>query len=176
MARPVSSIESHPQRQKIIDALINNQTLQQIAAWTEPKVTESAICRWRRKITLQTANAISKAQTAITNRDNGLEQDCTKIATQAAMAVAVDPFLARVAQLRQERAEVKLEARSDGDLRTWATLDRNDLSELELHARLAGRLDTATSSLTIQLVSPAVPQAAAPATDDITVIDITAGE
>lgn len=164
MARPVSTIESHPQRQKIIDALVQGQTLHQIAAWAEPKVTESAICRWRRKITLQTANAIDHAKALIANSDSSNSALTNQAANRAAMIAATDPFLSRVLELRRERAEVKGEARSEGDLRAFAALDRNDLSELELEARLTGRLEgPAAGTTTIYITMAAAPPSATPA-------------
>lgn len=183
MAGPASTIESHPQRQKIIDALLAGSTLRQIAAWTEPKVTESAICRWRRNVTLRTNTALDSAKAAIALQDKGLQhvapngQDLAmQSVARAALTLAVDPFVAR--GLAQDRRRASWmddleQAPEAADYRTLAALDRNDLAAQEYHARLAGRLDSAATITNIQIVLPAQSGASTP-TDawDGQVIDI----
>ncbi len=158
MARSVSILESHPQRQKIINALVAGSTLAQIVAWAVPKVTESAICRWRQKISRESASTIQSAQDILSTKDSPSDELLGGIATRVAMAVAVDPFLLAVQELRQDRARIKGKAEDTGDLRTWVAADRNDLTSLELHAKLAGRLDAGPSHTNIMIVCPAAPE------------------
>lgn len=182
MANPISSLEFHPMRQKVIDARLAGQTFKQIAAWLQPPKSEAAICRFFQACAEMTDRAISQANRAIANIDNTLP-DSDGLARQAVMkatcAVAIDPFISRVHELRRDRQSVKdacLQATETPDLATWAKLDGNDLKELELHARLAGRLDQAGAQVNVQIVIPAtVEPRATPidyASDDVLTIDI----
>lgn len=164
MARPVSAIEGHPQRHKIIEALLAGQTLKQIAAWTEPAVSTAAICRWRR-------NAIAPANQALSaiapNNDIHAIPTAAHVDHQAVTRVALlnaaDPFLTAVAHQTTRRARWMRDIEDAGDYsdngpdyKTLAVLDRNDQSGLELHARLAGRLDAPAQNQTnIMIVCPA---------------------
>lgn len=174
MARPVSSLESHRQRQQIIDALVADTPYRQISAWTDPPVTIATLSRYKQHAVAVTREAVIAAKRAIANSDNGLDGVSTQAVTKAVMTVAADPFLSAVADLKADRARIKGKAEDAGDLRTWVAADRNDLTALELHARLANRLDTQAPATNIMIVCPAGAQTA-PAVaiepDDV-VIDI----
>lgn len=181
MAHNISSIETHPQRQKIINALLSGSSLRQIAAWAQPPVTTAAICRWRQKATATLESARQQAKLVIANNDKDLldsngepKRDVMQAVTRAALTAAADPFIARVEQLRAERATVKAEAHGEGDYRAYAALDRNDLTELQLHAQLAGRLDTGAQQTNIMIVCPAgnAPEISQAVGDDAVTIDI----
>lgn len=170
MARPMSTIETHPQRQRIVESICAGSTLREIAAWTNPRVTPMALSRFKAKAMAITDNAVAAVKTAIALNKNDLTQVDPKLVTKAALAVAVDPFLSRVAHLDAERERLKRVAEGNNNLGAWSALDGNDLRALELHAKLAGRLDAGTH---IQ-VSVVVPGTAsnAPAEPEGMVIDI----
>jgi hypothetical protein len=176
MAHPVSSFESHPMRAKVVDAIIAHQTLQQIASWLQPKVSEATLCRWRMKVLATSGKAQDAVNQAIANIDKGLPQAAREVASRAAIAASIDPFIARVEELRRERQAVKdacLQSLETPDLGTWAKLDGNDLKELEIHAKLAGRYNDG-SQTTINIVVPMTAQPAASEPADIEIIDIRA--
>jgi hypothetical protein len=91
------------------------------------------------------------------------------LATRAAMAAAIDPFVSRVLAADRRRAswmDDLEQAPEAADYKTLAVLDRNDLAAQEYHARLAGRLDSAVGSVQIQIVIPAGQAQPAASTDD----------
>ena len=80
-----------------------------------------------------------------------------------------DPFITRIEQLRSDRERIKQATEDAKDFKAWSSLDRNDLTELELHARLAGRLDQApTTSITMISLAPT------PNTAELPALDVTA--
>lgn len=172
MARPVSSIESHPQREKIIDALVSRQPYRDIEKWAVPPVTRGSLSRFASHFMRDTRAKIDAAKTAITNSGKELGDDVTASVTKAALAVATDPFLARIAK-HQARADAALDA-ADGDARGTAALLGADYRGLELAARLTGRLSAGAGDIVVQVVCPAVGTQAEPA-DDVVTIDITPG-
>lgn len=104
--------------------------------------------------------------------------------TRVAMATASDPFLLAAAKQQDRRARWMRDIEDAGDytdagpdFATLAKLDRNDQTGLELHARLAGRLDApALNQTNIMIVMPAGEQPAVRAEDDAVVIDIRPGK
>lgn len=174
MARTVSTLEAHPQRQKIIEALVADTPYRKIAAWTDPPVTIATLSRYKQSAVATIRQSVIDAKKAIANRDKDLPESFESAVTRAALTVAVDPFLSRVAHLDAERARVKQVAEESKNLGAWSALDGNDLRALELHAKLAGRLDSGTH-IQVSVVVPGQPGAsAAPAVseDDVTIIDI----
>lgn len=155
------AIDRHPQREQIIRDILANKPYRDISATLQPPIHYTTLQRYARSVirpTMEGAQVLAKSLQALAK--NGMETPVAldpQHATQ--VALAADPFIARVEQLRAERAEVKQQARSGGDLRTFAALDRNDLTELELHARLANRLDSAPAgtSSTFVLIPIAIP-------------------
>ena len=185
MARPVSSLESHPQRQRIINAILAGSSLRQIAAWAEPKVTESAICRWKQKAAATFRNTRAEIADAVTNslayNDANTpiapNSEVIRAATQAALVAASDPFLLAAEKQAKRRSRWMDEIETAGDYSdngpdyaTLAKLDRNDQTGLELHARLAGRLDTGThNTVNVAIVCPTQADAPEPQWEGITI-------
>lgn len=170
MARSTSSIETHPQRQRIVESICAGQTLREIASWTNPPVSQMAISRFKSRAMVLTAKALNQATSSISKQGDSVTEQGVQAVTRAALAVAVDPFLSRVAHLDAERERLKRVAEGNNNLGAWSALDGNDLRALELHAKLAGRLDAGTH---IQ-VSVVVPSTArnAPAEPEGMIIDI----
>lgn len=136
------------------------------------------LSRYKARAIADTDRAVIAAKQAIANNGNTLHQVSTQAVMKAALAVQADPFISRVMELRRDRQGVKdacLQATEVPDLATWAKLDGNDLKELELHARLAGRLDSAGPQVNVQIVIPATsaPQSTPiDYADDVLTIDI----
>jgi hypothetical protein len=176
MARPISSLESHPQRQRIIDAIVAGRPYREIAAWSSPAVTTAAISRFKSRAIAVTDQAVIAAKAAFANNDKQLQGADTKAVTRAALAVAVDPFVAALVKKdsRRERWIADAEAKPDGmDHRALAAYDRNGTVDLELHARLTGRLEQTGPNIAIQIVCPAPELPDEPAGE---VIDILPGK
>ena len=174
MAKPVSSIESHPQRQKIIDAILAGQSLRLIASKADPAVSPAAISRFASRISRNTAETIAQAKAAIANKDKGFDPFLDQAVTRAAMTAAVDPFMARAVKSDARRDRWMEACEADADYRTLASLDRNDLTAQQYQAQLAGRLESGVS-LNVNIVCPAGPKQQ-PAAEDATIIDVEAIE
>ncbi len=167
-------------RLKIVEALVSGKPYREIAAWTNPPVTPMALSRYKARAMEDLVSATRAAKQAIVYGENGLTANNAQAVTRAALVAATDPFLSRVMELRRDRQEVKeacLSSLETPDLSTWAKLDGNDLKELELHARLAGRLDSAGAQVNVQIVIPATrePQVAPIGEDDSDVLTIDIG-
>jgi hypothetical protein len=180
MASKLSSIESHPQRQKIIEAILAGSTLRQITAWANPPVSTASICRFKRNALAKVQDSLSAANLAIANRDTDLppdstivKQDVSLAVTRAALTAAADPFIARIQKHQATLDAAITDAAADKDARGIASLVSTDLKGLELHARLAGRLDTPAQQTNIMIVCPAgAPEPAVTLEPDAVVIDI----
>ncbi len=179
MARPVSTLESHPQRSRIVEAIASGRAMTEISSWTDPPISRVALQRFKSRAIAEHDARVIAAKKAIANTNNHIEGVALEAVHKAALGIAADPFLSRVYELRADRQSVKdacLQATETPDLSTWAKLDGNDLKELELHARLAGRLDSAGAQVNVQIVIPATrePQATAIGEDegDVLTIDI----
>ncbi len=102
------------------------------------------------------------AHTAL--QTNGVASD-TEAITKVAMHVASDPFILAAIKQMDRRARWMQDVEDAGDYsdegpdyNVLAKLDRNDQTGLELHARLAGRLDAGPSHTNIMIVCPAAPE------------------
>jgi hypothetical protein len=149
-----SVIDSHPQRQKIIDAMLNGRTLRDIASSVSPAVSVAALHRYRSgKVAPALKNAAFATKvlsgTDLVDPKHGVSPELEKVVSETSAALAADPFISRVLELRGDRQKVKdlALAGEKPDLKAWVSADRNDLTELELHARLAGRLDSAPKTV-----------------------------
>lgn len=180
MAKPSSSIESHPQRKKIIDALVSGTSYRDITAWTDPPVTPMALSRYKRSSVDALLRHVTEAKSSMVNTNTGEAEINSEAVTRVALATASDPFLlaATKQMARRERWMRDIEDAGDysdsgPDFATLAKLDRNDQTGLELHARLAGRLDSgAVNQTNIMIVCGPDRQVQPEPMDDGVVIDI----
>ncbi len=169
-----SSISSHPQSQKIIEAIVSRQPYRDIEKWTNPPVTRGSLSRFARDIQAKTRDAIGTANTALAQYDAQLPDSVTNSVTHAALVAASDPFYARI-----QKHQVTLDREigtSTGDARGIAALISTDLKGLELHARLAGRLDAPAPTTNILIVCPAGTQPAQVQPDDTDIVTIDIGK
>jgi hypothetical protein len=164
------------QRKKVVDALLAGTALRKVAVLAG--VSHTQVAAYKRKVILPALQTARKVQDL--NRVSGDVVGDTRNAIALTQAVIqADPFIARAKALEEDRARIKAKAEEKEDLRAWSSLDKNDLSNLELHARLAGRLnDTPQTQVAIQIVCPAgMPTAETPISETLgPVIEIGVGK
>lgn len=166
--------ENHPQFSKILAAFAT-QTDAEITAWAKPQLNRTTVWRWRRKyageraelvspearatVAATVASALQREGLLIPQAKRNQTIAIAKAATEAALSA--DPFIAHVSKGNARRERWMDKAETDEDYRALAALDRNDISALELHARLANRLDSAPAgtSSTFVLIPIAIPAA-----------------
>jgi hypothetical protein len=102
----VSSIASHPQRQRIIDALVAEQPYRIIQSWATPSVSTGALSRFKRQAIRELSGAVRSSverQTgaAVTERiyDTDGRIAPTGPALSGAMTAIASPFRHRLEQL-----------------------------------------------------------------------------
>jgi hypothetical protein len=99
MAAP--AIESHPQKQRIVDAILAGDSIDTIAAWCDPPLHRTTIARYKRD---RVAPALRKqGESAKVLRENELLRQTVQdsgvgqeIATATRQALAGDPIISRL--------------------------------------------------------------------------------
>jgi hypothetical protein len=138
-------------RKKVIDALLAQKPLRDIAK--AAGCSHTAVQNYRDRVlrpALETARKVN-AITAVANSPIAVESNAQQL-TRAHLATS--PFVERMELLNSERARMKGRAELSGDLKAWAALDRNDITALELHAKLERVLDGApTGTTTIAFIT-----------------------
>ncbi len=148
------SVESHPQKQEIIDSLLSGKTLKQIAVTLSPPLSVMALCRYRKAIirpTLQKAVAVTTINRRLvantkTMQAHGLADIPDELATSAVRetsellrnAPLVEPYLSRIRKHQETIDEAVDFACQNEDPRTVAALLATDYKGMEFHARLCG--------------------------------------
>jgi hypothetical protein len=162
----------HPQFRQAVEWLESGMDSATVATKLQPKVNRTTVWRYwanRRKRIKDAAKVPSTVVSALEER--GLLKDGAEVAQLARVVadatetvLAADPYIARMEQLRADRQRVKDMALQGEkpDLRTWSALDRNDLTEIELHARFSGRLESGQRGGDVNLaLIVGIPRAAA---------------
>lgn len=154
------SVDAHPQKKHIIQALSNGIPLRKIAATLDPPLHFASLQRYKLahiRPALRNAHAMAK----ILGQDMSLSDDdlarLTATATSQAIQAqqVVDPYLSRIAKHQKTLDDSITDARADGDGRTVAALISTDLRSLELDAKLTGRLDaSAGNHTTVYVLTP----------------------
>ncbi len=144
------AVENHPDKDRIINALLSGMSLRKLAATLDPPIHFTSLQRYKlQKVRPVTRNAHAIAKILGKSKAMTAEQlaDVTReLATEAILAAPVaDPYLARTAQHRQTIDEALIDAKADKDGKTIAVLIGTDLKGLELDARLTGRLESRQS-------------------------------
>jgi hypothetical protein len=102
MARP-STIESHPQKKRIIQALLDGQSVRNIAAWTKPPVSYLAIQRYKSSIVQP---AVERSGSRVNNlsrvKNQRVAPDCVETKREATQAIQDAPVL----ELRDARIQL----------------------------------------------------------------------
>lgn len=183
MAR-TCSIDTHPQRQKIVDALVAEQPYRDIVTWATPSVSTAALSRFKRKA-LAELRGISKQSDSAPIYDSG-GHNVTNSVSRAALTAQASPFRARLqsmwerAERSMDRAETAVRVTMDKesgeymvagqDVAAIAPLMAQAHKNLELLGRATGELANAEGPVTNVLI---VQQSgSSPVVDDILTIDI----
>jgi transcriptional regulator with XRE-family HTH domain len=196
--RPGHAVDHHPDRQRIIDDIVAGVlSLDEIGR--KYKLAKNTIWKYKRDIiapTLrrvrETAQELQAAETACVKSDTTQVERAAMNATGA--VVAADPYIRRTEQLWKvsedaiERAKTSVRVVTDRktgeliavgeDVRAIAPLIDQAHKNIELSARLTGRLqEHAQPSTQVVIVVPDR-QATAPAAacEDLQVIDLGPGE
>lgn len=154
MAKPVSTLEQHPQRLRIIEAISAGRPYSEIEAWSNPPVNRGALSRFKRRAIAVQDQAVKDAKRAIANNDKGINPADLPAVQRLALNSAADPFILRALKSDARRDAWMAKAETDEDYRVLASLDRNDLTSQEFQARLAGRLETTAPQSNIMIVIP----------------------
>jgi hypothetical protein len=144
-----STVEGHPHKEKIVEMILANVSLRKIADIVTPPLSIMALHRYKQKI-LKPAIVNAANLSKVLSRQ-GIDpkevltspESCATVTEAVQAAVKADPFLTHVQKSLERRERWMQQAEEKNDFRAMAALDRNDISALELHARLAGRLDSA---------------------------------
>jgi 2-phospho-L-lactate guanylyltransferase (CobY/MobA/RfbA family) len=185
MARPNSTVDCHPDRQKIIDAILAGKSLDFIAASVNPPLNRFAIWRYAKnhvapalQKSLTVAKELHRKGLVELTPDDIRELPAAQVATRASLMA--EPILARVRAHQETLDDAINGAMAEGDARSIAALVGADLKGLELQGRLNGALSEGQTTITaIQIVVPAdVPrlqQDRQPECIDVECEDITVG-
>lgn len=154
-----SIIEDHPQRIQIDRAILAGQSARAISRWANPYVSHTAVNLYRSSIlkyavARKAKDVATKAIQAVT-KETGVNQSAASDAvTRAAL---LQPFLERM-EKKYTRYDKLLDPKvlQDLDPRAVAALDTAETRAMDLHAKLAGVIDSGTSQATtnIMLVLP----------------------
>ncbi len=182
-----SIIDGHPERTKIIDAIIAGKSLREIGAkFGIPPMTVhrfaknvvKPVLKWTRTLESIEDNSrtveLPKKSTSSTSAQNLPQGEAGQLARAAA---SVAPVLERLRRRNERREEWLDAAEQNEDFRALSSFDSNGLREIELECKLTGLLsdNNTQTSTTINLVcQQATVQLGAGAADDEGAIDITA--
>lgn len=165
---PVSAVESHPQRQKIIDGILSGMSVRKVAASISPALDFNVIQRYKHSV----VKPVLLRKLSENKSVNAVSRDATQMAIRA--EVVQSPVRDRVEKLwsRIERGLDKAEDLPGGAISPFlAPLLSQAHKNVELQGTLSGELQQAGSTnIQVQLV---VSTAANQAADfDGTTIDI----
>lgn len=160
MAKPVSTLESHPDKRAIIDSILQGQSLKSIAS--RFGVSEQALSRFRN----------GPMRKALKGRDHAKIQelehntvDMIRDSRADAIAVVMGASTASMVESRfsaYDRMLAKAEARDD--IAGWGGLARVQLQAYRLRAELSGELvQQAAATTQIMVLMPPHPNAPQPA-------------
>ncbi len=183
------SIDSHPQRQKIIDALVAEQPYRDIAIWTVPPVSTAALFRFKRKALAELAGIPKRSETAPIYDSGGA--NVTGSVSRTALTAQSSPFRSRLEQMwgraerSMDRAETAVRVTMDKesgeylvagqDVAAIAPLMAQAHKNLELLGRATGELASTEQNVTnVMVVMPNTSTGTQPSSqpDDVLTIDI----
>jgi hypothetical protein len=154
------SLSDHPQRDKIIEALIAGQTPDAVAQWCKPPLHKTTIWRFRRSHIASKLSRIEETAKAL--QDNILQsaagnQTVDPAVIQAATSAlcTADPIMSRVLAKYQRYDDMYAKT---VDPQGFSSIDRAETQALTLHANLTGRLQQSGPSTVVQIVFGQFPQ------------------
>lgn len=174
----MTQVEKHPMRQQIIDGILAGESLAKIARTVQPPVHHSSLSRYRMTLLGNATSKIvgrsdvSKALSALgSSVGSPDERSHVQAKLRQELHNRVNAAVERRERYRANAEELDEAGRMEH--RALAAHDRNDLSALELQARLAGLLTDPSVQVNVQSVQVSLP--AAPAESEPQVIDVAAG-
>jgi hypothetical protein len=151
------AIDTHPQREKIIQALLDNEPPKKIAKWVNPPISHVSIWRYRStrlkpvlKRAVNTAKLLQSANVPLS--DGKPTAEGVKAIELAKDALVDDPLLSRVTAKYERYDRWYSQAEETKDFGALASIDRAETTALSFHAELTGRLQGATSGTLVQIV------------------------
>lgn len=169
-------------RQKIDTALEMGQSLRAVAEIAG--CSHTVIDDYKRNIFIPARETAAKLLASQPTASDITAQASSSVAIAEATGavIAADPYLTRMRAREVARQRVLDAAEDREDFRAWSALDRNDLSAIELEARLTGRLDShppAAGTTTVILMPigsmPAAPQPQQIEAQDVEFRELPAG-
>jgi hypothetical protein len=154
-------VESHPQRQEIIDSILAGKALRNIAATLDPPLHFTSLARFRKDM-LKTASAGMHARGADCSAIKDLcadPADQSRVTErlrddlQQSVQAANDRFDRWIdsAEAQEEVNAITGEVRYNMDHGALARHSRNVLSAIELRAKLAGLLQDGSATVAINI-------------------------
>ncbi len=157
MALQQPAIDTHPQREKIIEALLNEESPQSISKWVNPPLSHVAIWRYRSNKIIpklsevqRTAKAMQENILQAASKGIAVNPELFKAVTSA--AVDADPLLQRINRKYERYENLASSAAEVLDYQGFAAVDRAETQTMRLHAELTGRLQQAQSTTLVQIV------------------------
>ncbi len=144
------AIDVHPQKQQIIDALLEGRPYGEILGWCNPPLCSKTLQRYK---TGPLRDAIRRAEEkrrkkrarhlerlGASTLDPAKAQDRGAV-TKTLAETSADPFLERLMERQARRERLLRVAEAKDDIRGYAMLDSCEHRDIRLQAELAGILD-----------------------------------
>ena len=150
-------IDRHPQKQRIIDALLRQESPYSIAKWVNPPVNKVTIWRYRCSHiapALQRAAARAKLleKQGLAEPNTELSPEAKQIVAEAKLDLVEDPIMARVNAKYARFDQVIPGTIASKDYAAFASVDKAETAALRFHAELYGRLQPGTNFGQVQVV------------------------
>lgn len=165
----VSTIEQHPQKDKIIEALLTRVPMRTIAA--RYNLTAQSISRYNRKVILPTIAKQLKQSTSLVD-NSGNTDSVAMVARGTRQEIEESPVKTVLARKLGRYAPILQKAEDKEDYRAWASVDGAETRTLELLAKITGELDDRPVSNTLVVIG-ATPTASSAPVHQAEVIDIS---
>jgi uncharacterized protein YdcH (DUF465 family) len=150
-------LADHPQRERIIEALVAGESSYSVAQWCKPTVHPTTIWRFRRNCIAPKLSQVEQfaksLQDNILQSANGNATVNPAVIQNAVSALAVaDPLLNRVNRKYERYDDMIAKAQKANDFGGFSAVDRAETQALRLHAELTGRLQSAQPTTLVQIV------------------------
>lgn len=186
------AVHDHPQLAEIERAIISGKTIREIAKCANPRLSVSAVQRYKAKLVAPVVRNTAKsvaAQVLAKKTITRSNVSRAEVQNECNRATILQPFLKRVERKYKrydsllseaEKANVVLDKLGNPvvlspDLRAIAALDAAETRTMEFHGRALGILQQdqqTTTQINVALVMPSASQADRPAGASGTTIDV----
>lgn len=163
----MNAAEKHPQRQEIIDAILAGEALRSIAKRVVPPMNHTTLSRFKLQILTPAVSTLRGTSSKYSELQGlalatGMKQ--TRLDPASAVDLMVKQSVHASIDKRIQRREAWIKSAwnggTDPDHRALSAHDRNEFTDLELTARLAGLLQTGAPGETTVNIAVMVPAAA----------------